>query len=89
MQYQTASFRLVKLDSLSVKGSAAATFRIAKFRMAAISRSRVTDANGEINIEDLSLAFYLCRKGAGGYVIDPTEYHGNCSLAKSAAGGIQ
>lgn len=37
----------------------------------------MTDANGEINIEDLEPGVYSVQetKAPEGYVIDPTEYH--------------
>lgn len=71
------SFRLVKLDSFTGEGLGGATFRIAKIQDGSHYLDRVTDANGEINIEDLEPGVYSVQetKAPEGYVIDPTEYH--------------
>ena len=71
------SFRLVKLDSFTGEGLGGATFRIAKIQDGSHYLDRVTDANGEINIEDLKPGVYSVQetKAPEGYVIDPTEYH--------------
>ena len=71
------SFRLVKLDSYSGAGLAAATFRIARIADGTHYLDRVTDTNGEINISDLEPGVYSVVEmdAPEGYVKDTREYH--------------
>ena len=70
------SFNLVKLDSLTGNRLPGATFRIAKIEDGTRYLDRVTDTNGEIQIENLDPGVYSMQEidAPSGYVKNDTEY---------------